>query len=62
MGAFLLPRVSARPCVSRRLGITQPILCSARDLACGNDQSVPMEVAELILRIALQACTFGGMQ
>ena len=62
MGAFLLPRISAKPCASRRQGVTQPILCSARDLACGNDQSVPMEVTELILRVAIHARTFGGMQ
>lgn len=55
-------RVSARPYASRRQSITQSILRSARDLACGNDQAVPMEIAELILWIASQACTFGGMQ
>ena len=62
MGAFLLPRISARPCARRLQGITQPILCSARDLARGNDQSVPMEVTELILWIAIQSRTLGGMQ
>lgn len=62
MEAFLFLRVSARPYASRRQSITQSKLRSARDLACGNDQSVPMEVTELILWIASQARAFGGMQ